>query len=83
LTLDDNGNLLKLNEEIVFRLGVKEDRLFKPHLTIGRVKEFSGYDDKAVDKLTFKVDSFYLMKSELTSKGPVYTVVKGFSDVML
>ncbi len=61
----------------------KEDEDFTPHFTIARVK--SG---KAKDKLnsiinqksdkkwgTIKVDKIELKKSELTSKGPIYTTL--------
>lgn len=60
---------------------------FSPHLTVGRVK----YEDPSQERFyrefikreawsfgQFPVDSFFLMKSDLTGKTPVYTVVKEF-----
>ncbi len=65
----------------------KEKQVFKPHLTIGRIKklhdttrlrelesEFSGISLQEV-----RIDSFELYKSKLTPAGPVYSVVQKFS----
>jgi 2'-5' RNA ligase len=60
---------------------------FSPHLTIGRVKykdssqsrfynEFIKQENYSFGR--FPVDSFFLMKSDLSGKTPVYTVVKEF-----
>ncbi len=62
----------------------REKREFKAHLTIGRVKEKKGVD-KLLKKLErFKdikfgeatVDRIFIMKSTLTSKGPIYEIFK-------
>ncbi|MFH1684240.1 MAG: RNA 2',3'-cyclic phosphodiesterase [Candidatus Margulisiibacteriota bacterium] len=72
-------------EETLSKAGFQsEAREFKPHLTIGRVK-----NNKGVDKLKEKmagikraefgealVDSIYIMKSTLTRKGPIYEKYK-------
>ena len=60
----------------------KENRGFKPHLTIGRVKTARGkeqllkiinqYQDILFDEIS--VDSILLMKSTLTPQGPIYTI---------
>jgi len=67
------------------KMGFRSDkRGFKPHLTIGRVKgsgkkkeifrvldRWAGYRFGKMD-----VKSIKLMKSQLTSAGPIYTVIK-------
>jgi 2'-5' RNA ligase len=62
----------------------REEREFKAHLTIGRVKEKKGVD-KLKEKLgTYRnpkfgeaiVDRIYIMKSTLTPKGPIYEIIK-------
>ncbi|HMM05764.1 MAG TPA: RNA 2',3'-cyclic phosphodiesterase [Clostridiales bacterium] len=62
---------------------------FSPHLTVGRVKyedpsqerfyrEFEFKKREAYSFGHFRVSSFFLMKSDLTGKTPVYTVVEEF-----
>jgi len=56
------------------------------HLTIARIK---GLKDKKgflqdlkkikIEKIKFKVDKFYLMKSELTAEGPRYSVLEEYN----
>jgi len=61
-----------------------EEREFKPHLTIGRVKERKGVDDLKIriSKLgnskfgEMTVDKIHIMKSTLTPKGPIYDIFK-------
>jgi 2'-5' RNA ligase len=61
-----------------------EEREFKPHLTIGRVKEKKGVDDlkiriSKVGNSKFGetiVDKVHIMKSTLTPKGPIYEIFK-------
>jgi len=73
-----------LNKELE-RLGYKKDkRGFKPHLTIGRVKNAQGkdqliglieqYSEVLFDEIL--VDSILLKKSTLTPKGPIYETKK-------
>jgi len=62
----------------------KERRGFSPHLTIGRVKTarekerllevIASYRDK--EFATIPVKSIRLMKSDLTPKGPIYTIMR-------
>jgi 2'-5' RNA ligase len=60
----------------------KEKRRFKPHLTLCRVKSIlTGFSDVIFDydKVNFDmVESFEvnLIESELTQKGPIYTILK-------
>ena len=61
-----------------------ESRQFKPHLTLGRVRERATPGEreslgrhisavKPAETYSFKVDSVHLMRSQLTSEGAVYT----------
>jgi len=61
------------------------ERRFMSHLTIARVKSIK--DKKRflaelkkieIPKTKFQVDKFYLMKSELTNKGPNYEVIEEY-----
>ncbi len=63
----------------------EEKRKFSPHITIGRVKGkapkpllsfLKQHHDHDFGLIT--IDSFKLMSSELTPKGPIYTIVKDF-----
>ena len=56
------------------------------HLTIARIKKIKDkkkfFDELSRIKIKeqkFTIDKFYLMKSELNEKGPVYSVVEEFS----
>jgi RNA 2',3'-cyclic 3'-phosphodiesterase len=70
------------------QLGFTEDKNFHPHLTLARVKSISAKNE-FVDKLngfeikkaSFEVDSFNLIKSTLTPKGPIYDVLASFKLV--
>ena len=61
-----------------------ESRQFKPHLTLGRVRERATPGErenlgrhisaiKPVETYSFKVDSVHLMRSQLTREGAVYS----------
>jgi 2'-5' RNA ligase len=62
------------------------EKRFMSHLTIARIK---GIKDKEeflqdlkkikIEKIKFKVDKFYLMKSELTAEGPRYSVLEEYN----
>jgi len=61
------------------------ERRFMSHLTIGRVKSLKDKkkflkDLKAIKipKIKFNIDKFYLMKSELTNKGPKYEIIEEY-----
>ena len=77
----------KIDEQII-NLGFnKEKRKFSAHLTVGRVKsakskkEILGLIDKYqnFEFENIKVSSINLMKSTLTSKGPIYEILKEVS----
>jgi len=82
----DNGEaLLKLAADIDVSMSLlgykKEEREFKPHLTLGRVRsregltsivnELDNFKDKEFG--LFTVDRIKLMRSELKPKGPEYS----------
>lgn len=67
------------------KIGIpKEDRPFKPHITIGRNKlnfnftHFFQLIDRHRDQriAQFPVTGFQLFKSNLTPDGPIYTILK-------
>ena len=61
-----------------------EDRPFRPHLTLGRVKSSRGKDDlvgrmekhKEGEFGDFQVDLVILFKSDLKPSGPIYTALR-------
>jgi len=75
-------------EEICFRLGYeKEDRPFRPHLTIGRVRRGSGnlarlgerVEEVEFKPLKLEVNRVNLVRSKLSPRGPAYTVLESFT----
>jgi len=83
--LDKLAYLQKQIESNTEQLGFpREDRAFTPHLTLGRVRNYTSPDDRKklgqiLSQTTFNssqvitVDSVNLMKSQLTSAGAIYT----------
>jgi 2'-5' RNA ligase len=78
-------SLAKGIEETLSEAGFRsEEREFKPHITIGRVKERKGVDKlkekiKSIKDAKFGeavVDRVHIMKSTLTPKGPIYEIIK-------
>jgi 2'-5' RNA ligase len=67
-------------EEEMFKLGfAREDKRFKPHITLGRVKENYGLGDLVtyiknyhVEPMTIELAHLVLFKSTLTPGGPIY-----------
>ena len=61
-----------------------EDRPFRPHLTLGRVKSSRGKNDlagtmekhKEEEFGDFQVERVILFKSDLKPSGPIYTPLK-------
>ena len=82
--------LILLNEKIQHHLsplGYKpEQRLFSPHLTIGRIKQLKEHltlnnlesEFKESPFGTVSVTEFYLFRSLLTPRGPQYSVIHTF-----
>lgn len=88
---EDAGNLMNIAtrmEEKMLTLGFpKEERRFKPHLTLGRVRSPKN-KDKLKDEIIqlrqgenkggpikWKIADVVLFKSELTPKGSIYTTL--------
>lgn len=74
--------LQSLLGEKLAKLNIEVDRRpWQSHLTLGRVKQADGKftseqkEQQELTALTFKVDSFELMESELTRSGPIYKEV--------
>ena len=80
-------NCEKLQKEIDNTLSdlFEKEKRFMSHLTIARIKNF---EDKKkflekifnikIKKEKFEIDRFYLMKSKLTRKGAIYSVLEEF-----
>jgi len=78
-------NLLPLQNDLESRLEAlgfqREEKPYRPHLTLGRVKSLKGRDDlvdlmerdREVDLGSFPVDRITLFRSDLRPSGPVYT----------
>lgn len=80
--------LFELQKKIDLSLekeGFKQEERFMSHLTLARVKYvkdklgFKEYiKNMKIPKVRFKVDNFYLFKSELKSPGPEYSVLEEY-----
>ncbi len=77
--------LAKNLEETLSKAGFRsEEREFKSHITIGRVREKKGVDNLKTQISKIKnqkfgemiIDKIHIMKSTLTPKGPVYEIYK-------
>jgi 2'-5' RNA ligase len=75
-------------EAVTSSLGFeKEERPFRPHLTIGRVRRGSGRLKELADRvagirfnpLKLGVDRVNLVRSRLGPQGPTYTVLESFA----
>ena len=85
--LEPKEEIIELQKEIDNELKelFSKDKRFHPHLTLARVKfvedkeKFKENIKKIkLEKKEFSVDCFKLIKSTLTSDGPVYEVVRVF-----
>lgn len=88
--IEKNPSITGLGQAVVDEmenLGFEKDRQhFVPHLTLGRIKyidnkrRFSDlilkYKDLRIT--TVKVSEFHLIESQLSSKGPTYTILETF-----
>lgn len=89
--IEENSSLSTLQAEVDKQLAVigfpREDRPFRPHLTLCRVRE--GADGRALGDfvgrkapekvLDFRAESFILFESRLNPKGAVYTALRTFT----
>ena len=76
--LDALNTLKREIDEALQRLGWdQEDKAFRPHLTLGRVKDSGNLQDSnweaQIDQQQMLVSAVYLIESKLTSNGPIYT----------
>ena len=72
-------NIANELEENLSQLGVKKEKRFHAHLTIGRIKKFCKVDDVLEKNIMFEpftVHSITLFKSTLKPKGPIYEAIK-------
>lgn len=75
------GDIENAFEELGFE---KEQREFSPHLTLARIKE--GFNDRTLPQIiesfgkietpALTIDGVCIYKSQLTSDGPVYTLLR-------
>jgi len=89
LTEENNSHLLDLQKNIEKEMALcgfpAEERAFKAHLTVGRVKNPRGIEAVSdlfmkyqFPEIEFFANEVLVMKSELTPRGPVYSVQKAF-----
>ena len=79
-------DLQAIAEQVCSEFGfTKDDRVFHPHITLGRVKETSNFDrlTEAIKTITFEpietiCPEILLIKSELHPGGSIYTILKSF-----
>lgn len=84
--INENKNVFLLSEKINEQMkscGFTNDKKFHPHITLGRVKRdkkinLNELRNVSIGKLSFSVNSFYLMQSKLKSTGSEYTVLKEY-----
>jgi len=70
-----NNVLEKLVSDIdksLNKLGFRRDKKFKPHITIGRVRDNFEYQDFKFTAFKANPESLVLYKSTLTKVGPIY-----------
>ena len=76
--LNDIANGL---EEKLAQLGIKKEKRFHAHLTIGRIKKFCQIDEilvKDIKTELFVVNMISFFKSTLTPKGQIYEMIETF-----
>ncbi|MBI2671444.1 RNA 2',3'-cyclic phosphodiesterase [Candidatus Woesearchaeota archaeon] len=85
----DPVKVMELQQDIEENLSnyFKKENEFSAHITIGRVKfikkkkEFLEISKKIkIEKMSFKVTNFKLIKSELSKDGPKYTLIEEFKS---
>ncbi len=82
--LKETGNnsdiLVGFIDRIIYNFGVKPDKRFIPHITLGRFNRSKRIKvteplDAAISRFTVEYDSFCLMQSKLTPAGSVYETI--------
>lgn len=85
---EPDNDLLKLQQSVdeeILDLFPSSEQKFINHVTLGRVKLIKKKNEfikllnsVEIKHLEFKIDSFSLIKSELTKDGPIYRIIKNF-----
>jgi 2'-5' RNA ligase len=70
-------------DKVLSNFGIKPDKKFVPHITIGRFrrekrKKLEGNFNTETERININFDSYYLMKSILTPSGSFYNEIKCF-----
>src|SRR3989344_27323 len=81
---EKSENLTKLQDDLAGALGIKEERDYSPHLTLGRLKqwEFQRLEPEERPEINedislgFEVSSIEIMESQLKRNGPIYTILE-------
>ncbi|MDD5361755.1 MAG: RNA 2',3'-cyclic phosphodiesterase [Ignavibacteria bacterium] len=80
-----DGRIFRLNDIILNTLskyGLKQDKKFHPHITLGRVKRDRNADIDCIEdvkfSLRFEIEEMLLMESVLKSEGAIHTVIEKF-----
>jgi len=84
---NQDGKVFSLSEKIetaMIEFGIKSDKKFYPHITLGRVKRdkkinLKNLDTSLNDFHSFTVSEFCLMKSVLTKFGSEYEILKRYA----
>lgn len=85
--LEEKGSnsekLVEFIDKIILNFGVKPEKRFIPHITLGRFRRdkrvrIDKQIEVKVEKIDVEFDSFYLMQSQLTPKGSVYSIISEF-----
>jgi RNA 2',3'-cyclic 3'-phosphodiesterase len=75
--------LVEFIDKIIYNFGVKPDKRFIPHITLGRFRrnnrvKLEKKPDVYFDQFGIRFRSFFLMKSELSKSGSVYSIINEF-----
>ena len=84
--INEDKKVFELSQRIndsLKEIGFVNDKTFKPHITLGRIKRdhkinLTGLDCSISSGLVFSSKEFFLMESKLKSTGSEYTVIKKF-----
>jgi RNA 2',3'-cyclic 3'-phosphodiesterase len=79
----NSSKLVEFIDKIIFNFGVKPEKRFVPHITLGRFRKDKRINiDKPVEinmePIEIEFVSFYLMRSILTPEGSVYETISEF-----
>ena len=79
----NSEKLIEKIDSLIIPLGIKPDKKFVPHITLGRFKhegrrKLSNSINPGFENYELLFQSFFLMKSILRSGGPEYEVIKEF-----